>query len=298
MTVGSIISGGFGLLRRQPGAVAVWGLIYLAITVLMGLATRPMMGSFARMAGNNPTIPADFASTMGELLLLELAVFVVFVVLVAASQRAVLRPDRGGFAYLRLGMDELRLVGLSLLLLVLFYIGMLIGLIVLSLIVGIVAVAAGPTAAIPLMIVEVLLVFGLALWIEVRMSLAFPLTMLRGKIVIGEAWRATRGRFWTLFGAYLLIFLMLMVLWIAVALVTSGSYFADLVQSGFTPEGMQAAAQRQMERQFGAITPLAVLGWVLTALAGTITLAVLGGAIATAARESVEDVDTLADTFA
>jgi hypothetical protein len=224
--------------------------------------------------------------------------FVVFLVLVAASQRAVLQPEREGFAYLRLGMDELRLVGLGLFLFIVFYIGLLIAGIVLTLLAGIVAVAAGPGAMIPLVFVEIILILGLSIWIEVRLSLAFPLTMLRGKIVIGESWRATKGRFWTLFGAFLLIFLILLVLWIAVMLVTSGSYFADLAQSGFTPEGMRAAGQRQLERQFGEITPLAVLGWVLTAVAGTVTLAVFGGAIATAARESVEDPDALEETFA
>ncbi|MFL6845684.1 MAG: hypothetical protein ACJ8ER_12475 [Allosphingosinicella sp.] len=299
MTVGSIISGGFGLIRRRPGAVAVWGLIYLAVTVLMGFAMRSLMGSVAStMSQGRPGILAGFGATMGQVLLIELAALIVLLVIMAATQRAVLHPEREDFAYLRLGMDELRLVGLGLILLILTYIGVLIAGILLTLLAGIVAVAAGPGAAVPVGMVEMLIILGLLLWIEVRLSLAFPLTMLRGKIIIGESWRVTKGRFWTLFGAFLILFLILLVLWIAVALVTSGGYFADLAQSGFTPQGMQAAGQRQMERQFGAITPLAVLGWVLTSLVGTLNLVVFGGAIATAARELVDDPNTLADTFA
>jgi hypothetical protein len=298
MTVGSIISGGFGLLRERPGAVAIWGLIYLLTTVLLGLAMRPVMAAFAGVGVDNPEAVAELASGMGRLLLLEFAMFVVFVVLMTAAQRAVLQPERGRFAYLRFGMDELRMMGLGLFLIVLFYLGMVVATILLTLIAGVAAVTVGAVAAIPLMIIGIMAMFAVIMWLQVRICLAFPLTLMRGTIVIGEAWRSTRGRFWTLFGAFLLISLMLLVLWIAVALVSSGSYFSDLAQSGFTPEGMQAAGQRQMERQFGSITPLAILGWVVTAAAGTISFAVYGGALATAARESVADADSLSDTFA
>jgi hypothetical protein len=88
------------------------------------------------------------------------------------------------------------------------------------------------------------------------------------------------------------------VLWIAAALVTSGGYFADLANGALTPENFQRASERQMERQFGALTPTMVAGWGLSALAGSLSIAIFGGAVATAARELTVDVDGLADTFA
>jgi hypothetical protein len=141
-------------------------------------------------------------------------------------------------------------------------------------------------------------VLAVAVWLEVRLSLAFPLTVMRGRIVIGEAWRASRGRFWTLFGAYIVIFLLMLVLWIAASLVTSGGYFAELAASGFTPEGIQAAGEHQMARQFGSINATTVIGWLLGAIAGSLSIALFGGAMATAARELTGHTDELAETFA
>jgi hypothetical protein len=300
MTAGSIIAGGFGLVRRHPGAVAIWGLLYLAATAAMALAMRPIMGTLAQMraGGAGSPVPAEaFSSAMGGLLLIELAILALAMVLFAAAQRAVLQPEREGFAYLRLGMDELRLFGLAVLLVILFYIGLLVSALVVALVVALIAVAAGPTAAIPLTFIAVFALLGMAIWLQVRLSLAFPLTLMRGKIVIGEAWRTTRGHFWTLFLAFLTIFMLLLVLWIAAAMVTSGGYFADIAASGFTPEGIQRAGERQMERQFGAITPTMVIGWIVSGVAGSLSIAVFGGALATGAREAVTDIDGLADTF-
>jgi hypothetical protein len=299
MTVGSIIGGAFRLVRERPGAVALWGLIYLAATVALMLTIGPMFAKFAAIGGNGAQMaPEDLSQMMSAILLFELVFFVIMTVLFAASQRAVLQPERQGLAYLRLGMDELRLIGLALLLLIGFYVGFLVGSIIVALVAGVTAVAAGAGGAVPLMVAGMLALFGVAIWLQVRLSLAFPLTLLRGRIIIGEAWRASRGRFWTLFGAYFLISLLLLVLWIAATLVTTGSYFAELAASGFTPEGMQAAAEHQMARQFGEINATTVIGWVLGGIAGGLSIALLGGAMATAARELTAGVDELAETFA
>lgn len=300
MTAGSIIAGGFGVVRRHPAAVAIWGLLYLAATAVTALAMRPIMATMAQVGGTDMSPDAaDAVSTaMARLILVELAVLAVAMVLFTAAQRAVLQPERGGLAFMRVGMDELRMFGLAVLLLILFYIGLLAVAIVIVLIVGLIVVAAGPTAAVPLAFVAIFAVLALMVWFQVRLSLAFPLTLMRGKIVIGESWRTTRGRFWTLFGAYLALFLLLLALWIAASMAMSGGYFADLASSGFTPEGIQRAGERQMARQFGPITPMMVFGWVLSAAAGSLSIAIFGGAVATAARETTIDVEGLADTFA
>jgi hypothetical protein len=301
MTAGSIIAGGFGLVRRNPGAVAVWALLYLVATVGMALAMRPIMGTLAQVGeagAGSPAAAAAVSSGMSWLLLVELVILAVAIILFAAAQRAVLRPEAEGFAYLRLGMDELRLFGLAFGLFILFYIALLVAILVIVVVVALIAVTAGASVAIPVTIVAVLALLGAVIWFEVRVSLAFAFTQMRGTIVVGEAWRATRGRFWTLFLAFFVISLLLLVLWIAAALVTSGGYFADLANGALTPENFQRASERQMERQFGALTPTMVAGWGLSALAGSLSIAIFGGAVATAARELTVDVDGLADTFA
>ncbi|HEU0097510.1 MAG TPA: hypothetical protein VFQ67_01930 [Allosphingosinicella sp.] len=301
MGAGSIISGGFGVVRRHPGAVALWGLLYLAATVAMALAMRPIMATFSRLeaaGAGDPAAGAAVTSAMSWLLLVELAVVAVAIILFAAAIRSVLQPERPGFAFLRAGMDELRLFGLAMLFFILLYVGLLVATLVVVLVVALAAVASGASAAIAVSVIAVVGLLGAVVWLQVRLSLAFPLTVMRGKIVIGEAWRLTRGRFWTLFIAYFAIFLLLLIFWIAAALAASGLYFADLASGGFTPENFQRAGERQLERQFGAPSPTMAAGWALSALAGSLTIALFGGAVATAARDAVTDVDALGETFA
>ncbi len=298
MTAGSIISGGFRLIREHPGAVAVWALLYLVMTVGMALLIRPAFGGSAGLSGAGAAPEADLSSMLGVMLLLQLFSILLLVALLAASQRAVLNPERQGFAYVRLSLDELRLIGLTIVFAILFYVGLTVGIVVLTLLSGLAVVAVGPKTAVALAVVQVLAMFALVIWFQVRLSLAFPLTLMRDKIVIREAWRLTRSRFWTLFLAYLVISLLLLVVWIAAALLTSGSYLAEMARGGFEPEAVQAAGERQMAKYLGEITLASVVGWVVTAAASGLGIALFGGAVATAALELTEDVDKLAETFA
>jgi hypothetical protein len=233
---------------------------------------------------------------MGPFLLIQLGTLALFIVLYAASQRAVLRPGEPGFAFIRFGMDELRLAGLSIFLIVASYIATIIAVIFIAMIAGIFGIAGGVGTAIVIGVIGAAALIGAIMWFFVRLSLAFPLTLLREKIIIGESWRLTKGRFWTLFGGYFVIGLILMLIAIVIAAITAGSYWADLMESGFTPEGMEAAAQRQVERQF-SMSATVIIGWILNALLGGLSIALLGGAVATAARDLTEDVEGIAGTF-
>jgi membrane-anchored glycerophosphoryl diester phosphodiesterase (GDPDase) len=135
-------------------------------------------------------------------------------------------------------------------------------------------------------------------WFQVRLSLAFPLTLLRREIVIGESWRLTRGRFWTLFGAYLVIFVLVTALSVAATFATSGSYFIDIFRNMTDPAAMQRIMAAQLARQAGGIGAMTVLGWLLSAAAGALTIALGGGALATAARALTAGQESIADTFA
>ncbi len=299
LSVSTIVSGGFRLVRERPLAVAVWAIVYLAATVAMTLAMRPVTEmQVAAMGGDPQAELAGFMSMMGRMLLIQLIFMVIFLILFTASQRAVLRPEQDGFAFIRLGMDELRIVGLALLLTILFYLGMVVLALVVGLTIGAVAVAMGPEALPALVIVQMLVIFAFLIWCQVRLSLVFPLTLLRRKIVIGESWRLTSGRFWTLFGGYLVIALILLATGLAISAITSGSYLAELMRNGITLESLQAASQNQMVRQLDGIDAMTVIGWVLGALFGTLTVALFGGAIATAVGELVLDEEGIARTFA
>lgn len=291
VSVGSIVSGAFRLLRERPLAAIVWGFIYMAVSVGVGYATTPYYQ--AGRVGAAPPL-----SVFGMLMLFNLLLFLVMTVLLTASQRAVLRPRDDVAFHIRLGKDELRMISLAFLFAILFYLGMTILVVAMIAAFAAAGLASGSSASlIAPMIIAFLAVFALATWFGVRLSLSYPLTLLREKFVVGESWRLTRGRFWTLFGGYLVIFLFLAVIAISVGLVVAGPYYADLLSRGFNQASVEAASQRQLAEQFGEITAMTVLGWVATTLYGTLFITLGGGAVATAAKELATDQNALAREF-
>jgi hypothetical protein len=295
MNVGSILQGAFSLFRERPGAVAVWGLIYLATDVLLALATSALVGADAYRGSGSPIV---IWAALGRLMLLNLVLLMVVMVLYTAIQRAVLRPDERGFASLRLGMDEVRAFLLVVFYLVLFYIGIIFVGVVMALFVG-VSLSTGSAATVWFMIViQFIALFCLLAWFYVKLSLSFPLTLLRRRFVMGEAWTLSKGRFWTLFGAYFVIFVIMFVLSVVVALITQQEYFSAVLRGGFNSESAQQAAARQYERLgLGGMDAMTVINWVLSSALGTMGLTLWGGATATAARELSGDMEGLTDTF-
>jgi hypothetical protein len=142
---------------------------------------------------------AAFAPVLPALLLAFPAMLLLGAVLLAAIYRAVLRPADSARAYLRLGGDELRLVLVSLILGVLWAVGLLVVLFA--------AVALYQVAA-PVGVLAGLAAIPLLIWVAVRLSFAGPMTFTEGKLNVFGSWTLTRGRFWPLFGAYVLAFVM------------------------------------------------------------------------------------------
>lgn len=296
LTVGSMVGGGFRVVKERPGAFAIWALIYALAGAAVALAMWPA-GPMPGAAANGDPMLA-FRPATGLFWLVELGFFVVVMVLFTAILRAVLRPAEGGIASLRLGMDELRMTGLALFLFVVVYLGLIVIGIVLALLLGAVTVAVGLGTAMTLAIVEACVLTALAAWVLVRISLAYPLTLLRGRIVIGEAWRLSQGRFWTLFGGYLIMFLAALALTTAVAAVTVWPAVEEIARRGFTLQSLQAIAELQLARQAAGVDAMMVIGWLLNGLVGALSLALYGGAMASAARELAGDSEGMARTFA
>lgn len=281
MTVGSILRGGFGLIRTRPGAVAIWGALYLAVA-LLGLAfVTPAMSALAA----TPPDPEAMRPIMGMIWLYDLLLLVVMTVIFAAIFRAVIRPDQSRFAYLRLGRDELRLVGLALLFWIVAVVAMVIASLLIVLLAGVIGYAMGTQAAAAVLSIVLFIALGCAaLWLEVRLSIAFPLTIMRGRITIGEAWRLTAGRFWTLFGAYLVGTLVISLLSMIVFWPMFGSYLVDMMHASGDPQRMNAIAQAQLARTLHP-GPAMIAMWLLGGAVYAIGLALGGGMVATAAVE-------------
>lgn len=251
MTVSEILAGGARLVRTQPKAIAIWGLLYLAA---MGLLFWLMQPAFAQMmefqhqalvarAQNlPPPLPPRF---FGLIFLFDIALLLVLVAIFAAAVRAVAQGGDDPAGFLRFGTDEVNLIILGILLW-LIGAGAMIGFIVIGvLIAGGLALALGKAALAVLFPLYLIGIAGL-IWAEVRISLAGAYTVLRGMIVIREAWRATRGRFWTLFAVYLLISIAFIIVSIAVAAVTNPDLLS-LYAGGLQPKNLNAILVRQQE---------------------------------------------------
>ena len=287
ISVGRILDGTFNVFREHLVAVAIWGAIYLAGNIAMLLVMQPMMAqAMDPSAGADPG--AAFAA-MGPVWLFSLILGLVGLVLYTAAMRSVLRPDAGGVAFLRLGMDELRM----LVLLILFTVAGFALLFAASLVLGLfgAGVAAGSESIALTMLFSALVgfaIFAIMIYFTIRFSLAFPLTLHRGRFAIGEAWRLSRGHFWTLFGAALVVSVIGVILSMAINLISMGGYFGDLIAAAGNPDAAQLVAERQAARMSG-FSAMMILQSIGGAVVAAVWISLSGGSAASAARLLVED---------
>ena len=198
---------GFRLARRAPMAILAWAAAYI---VFFAVFFAVAGGSLINIINLAEQIEQSAEPSMEELMLvfraygsmmmLALPLSLLFsAVLTAAVARSVIRPEEKRFGYLRLGRDELRILGATLVVALLMFGVIMGGTVLVSVFVGLAASMAAPFLILPAVLVG-LGVAAVAAWLAVRLCLVAPTTFAEQKIAIKESWAMTRGHFWPLLG--------------------------------------------------------------------------------------------------
>jgi hypothetical protein len=227
---------GFRVVRRHPMTALFWGLAYLVLFLgMFGLGA----GQWAAIMASAEVIEQSSNPSPEDLMALGRAYAGLFVwlaplglivgaVLSAAVARSVLRPTESAWGYLRLGMDEVRVLAVTV------AIAAILGLTngVLFLPVGVlfgIGAASGQAVMLLLALILMLAAVGLSIWLSVKFCLAVPITVDRRKISLFESFAATKGEFWPLLGMALLAIVMSFVVSILGTIISAGT---DLATGG------------------------------------------------------------------
>jgi hypothetical protein len=204
---------GFRVVREHPKVLVAWGLGALVCLAPLELALEPLFTTITKLPAETWQDSAKSAAALKPYeSILDIASLVSLplrAVLNAAMNRAVLRPSEDRFGYLRLGVDELRQLGL---IVVLTALNLLI-----STGGGLLATLGGTPA-----ITGLANLAALCLWIflDVRLSLASAHIFQTGRLDLKGAWGLSGGRYWRLFVTYLLALAMgLLVLFLSIAVI-------------------------------------------------------------------------------
>lgn len=280
---------GLRVIGRHPVAVVVWGLVLLVLLLGPVLALMASMGpelmKFVAMAAAHHGDEPDPA-TLQQLMHLQSGMMLVNIgswlwstlvktIICAAIFRAVLKPAQSGFAYLRLGAQELWLALLFLVEMVLAYIVVVVA----ALLIGMIAVigglsahgggAGGATGAI-IAVVGCFAVVVALIWIGLRLSMAGPMTFAESQFRLFESWSLTKGKAWALFGVALLATILVII----VEAIFGGLAFGLMFALGGPPTWLHeperihaflALSPADMARTVGPGLAIAGLVWAIFA---------------------------------
>lgn len=268
---------GFRLVRRRPLTVVFWWLVYVAVFgalfAVAGTSLPGMMAAVQEMEGKSDPSTAELMALgrtfLGVMSLAMPLGLLASTVLNAAVARAVVRPAESTWGYLRIGMDELRVLGVSLVLGIAF-------ILIEVVCFGLLGLLAGLTQASGVAMMWVVVVLaGFAavaflVWLMVRFSLAIPIVVAERRWALFESFALTRGSFWPLLGMALLAWVMTML----VALLGGIAALPVTMTTGGL-KGL-AAYEGLSALELVQVAAPAILGWVvINAILSALQLAVM-----------------------
>ncbi len=279
---------GLRLARREPLTLLVWAGVFVGLYVVMAAGMVATIGPQimqlqAAAASGAKTDPTQTLAMMGAIApaygMIMLISLLFYGLMFAAVNRAILRPGSGAPGRLAFGVDELLQLAVLLLVGIVFFVVYLVGLVGVVLL-SVVATLAAKPAGVLVGVIGVFAVLAALLFVMVRLSLASPMALDRRSLDVVGAWKLTRGRFWSLFGAYALAWILTVILMLTVFVLFAG------VAAG--AGGLQAAGvifRPDMTSLATYFSPVMVAWLVVGSALYAVMFAVLIGAPADAYRQ-------------
>ncbi|MDO9078102.1 MAG: hypothetical protein Q7U72_11730 [Brevundimonas sp.] len=288
---------GFRLVRRNPVALVGWTLLYLVYTLATLFAAGGMMRSMAVWmeqvealeAGPAPSSPEalvpimeSYMAAMSHMVWAIPLSLVIGAVLMAAIARAVLTPATGGFGYMRLGMDEVRVFVVTLVIAILYACATAVAFAA-AFIIGGIAIGAMEGWGALVMVLAVLAAIAFMIWLGVRWSLAVPITVDQKKFAFFDSFAVTKGRFWPLLGMAVIAFIMVIIVSLLAGIVT----MPISMMGGMSMFGNMGEDPTEMFRNFNPTNPWIIASSVVNAFVYALTVAVLYAPFSAAYRDIV-----------
>jgi hypothetical protein len=201
------LAAGFNLIRREPAAFLVWCVVVLVLGVApQALTFGSMMQSFAVIgSGGSPEqIMAAQQGMMRFMPLNYLCGFAILLLLPPAIFRAVLRPEEGGFMFIRLGAAEWWFFLVVFVYFIAYFVGFLLIAIPWFLMIGLGALLsqmgpAGALAMAPLVLLGGPALIALLIWWLLKWSMAPLMAFGERTFRFTESWKLTRKQTWKMF---------------------------------------------------------------------------------------------------
>jgi hypothetical protein len=265
---------GVGLLAKRPTAAIVWALVW---AVFIAIVTIPFAGGLTayislivRTQGRPATSDlVPMATQLGAFaLLLGLGGLVVGAVVSCAVYRATLEPESSEFAYLRLGDQEIQVMVVN------FVKGLILFIVNFSLslafaVLMILATAGGPAITETVRLIGEAIVFGVLFWVQLRLSLAGPMTYSERRFRLFESWTITRGLTWRLVAVGLILVVIGAVVYLGVmSLGVAGSL--AMWNSAPRPADLQVLLSQSPDQWIGPLAPFIALFGLMVLIAGAL----------------------------
>lgn len=259
---------GFRLARRAPLAILAWAGAYVVFFAVFFAVAGGSLVNIINLAQQieqsaEPSMEdlAVVFRAYGSMMVLALPLSILFsAVLTAAVARSVIRPEDKRFGYLRLGRDELRILGATLIVALLMFGVVMVGTTVVSALIGLAAAMSAPFLILPAVLAGLALAAA-CVWLAVRLCLVAPMTFAEQKIAIKESWAMTKGRFWPLLGMAVLAGVMSMLVGLLGSIVIAP---VNLIFGGL--DSMAGAGTTNVITLLGQFWPALLVWCVVNAL--------------------------------